>query len=38
MHGVGNYYWVDGRVYKGEWKNNRRTGHGILIYPDGRTY
>jgi hypothetical protein len=26
----------DGRVYTGEYKEGKQTGHGIMTYPDGR--
>ena len=35
MQGKGEYHWNDGRVYKGQWENEKRNGHGTLTYPDG---
>jgi hypothetical protein len=32
------YCWADGRVYTGEWLNNKMHGHGEFRWPDGRKY
>lgn len=29
-HGYGEFIWPDGRVYKGEWVNDLREGHGLF--------
>lgn len=34
--GNGTYRYSNGRVYKGQWKNNKRHGQGTLTFPDGR--
>lgn len=34
--GTGTYRYPDGRIYKGEWKNDKRHGQGTLRFPDGR--
>jgi len=26
ISGFGEYYWQDGKVYKGQWKNNKMNG------------
>jgi len=35
---VGVYNWSDGRVYQGQWKNNKMEGRGVFEWPDGRRY
>jgi len=35
---IGVYNWSDGRIYKGEWKNNKMEGTGEFKWPDGRKY
>lgn len=35
--GDGQMYFHDG-VYDGNWKKNKRSGHGIMCYNDGATY
>lgn len=34
-NGQGTFTWGDGSVYKGEFKNDKRHGYGVLINPDG---
>ncbi len=34
----GEYYWNDGRIYKGEWLNNKMHGRGSYSWKDGRIY
>ena len=36
--GKGKKEYRDGRLYEGEWKNNKREGKGIEKYPDGAIY
>ena len=38
MHGNGVYKWADGRMYEGEYLNDKKHGYGIYTYPDGRSY
>lgn len=38
MHGVGEYRYADGTVYRGEWHRGRRQGTGTLLSPDGTSY
>ena len=35
---IGIYQWSDGRVFDGDWKNNKMEGYGIFTWPDGRRY
>ena len=30
FHGNGTYYYVDGRIYKGEWTNGKQVTHWIV--------
>ena len=32
------YSWASGTRYVGNWKNNKRNGHGKIEYADGRKY
>jgi len=34
--GFGIYKWLNGTVYKGDWKGDKMNGKGIMIFPDGR--
>lgn len=38
MHGVGIYKWQDGKLYKGEYANDKKHGFGLYTLQDGRTY
>jgi hypothetical protein len=38
MHGSGTFKFPDGRVYKGEFFNDKRHGKGTMMWPDGRKY
>ena len=38
MHGYGEYKWLDGRSYKGQYKNDKKHGKGIYKWSDGRIY
>lgn len=31
-NGSGDYYYPDGGVYKGEWRNDKRNGRGVMTY------
>ena len=35
---IGIYQWINGRVYDGDWKNNKMEGNGIFTWDDGRRY
>ena len=37
-HGYGVYEWADGRVYKGELKENKMHGEETFYFPDGIKY
>ena len=30
--------WGRGKIYKGEWVNNKMEGKGVMEWPDGRIY
>ena len=30
--GIGTFYYIDGKIYKGEWKNDKIEGRGIMKY------
>lgn len=36
MNGKGTFKLPDGRMYQGEYLNDRKHGKGVFIYPDGR--
>jgi len=38
MHGQGTYKWGDGRMFVGEYLDDRKNGHGIYLWADGRAY
>ena len=38
MNGKGKFEWPDGRIYDGEYKNDKKEGHGDFTWPDGRKY
>lgn len=38
MHGSGLFTWADGRVYEGEYVDDKKEGQGIFTWPDGRKY
>lgn len=38
MDGKGIYKWADGRMYEGEYKNDKKHGLGILRWPGGKTH
>ena len=38
MHGEGFFYWPDGRIYEGEWDNNKKHGIGKYFWPNGQIY
>jgi hypothetical protein len=38
MHGKGVFKWPDGRVYEGDYVNDKKHGIGKVTWPDGRVY
>ena len=32
------FTWTDGRSYKGDYKDDKKEGHGVFIWPDGRKF
>jgi hypothetical protein len=38
MHGKGTYKWQDGRMYHGEYSNDKKNGFGVYVWVDGRAY
>ena len=38
MHGQGKFTWDDGRIYEGEYVDDKKHGHGKFIWPDGKIY
>ena len=38
MEGKGTFTWSDGRVYVGEYLNDKKDGKGEFKWPDGRSY
>lgn len=37
-HGYGEYKWISGNIYKGEYQYDRRHGFGIMKWTDGTVY
>jgi hypothetical protein len=37
-HGKGKYYYKEGYIYDGEYKNGKRNGQGIFTNPNGEKY
>jgi hypothetical protein len=35
---IGEYFYKDGRIFKGKFEGNRRNGEGLYTFPDGRQY
>ena len=38
MHGRGVLRWPDGKVYEGDFIEDKRHGHGLFKWKDGREY
>ena len=38
MHGKGTYTWLNGDMYAGDWRNDKRHGKGKSKYTDGEEY
>ncbi|XP_073504104.1 radial spoke head 10 homolog B isoform X2 [Phyllobates terribilis] len=37
-HGQGRYYYANGAMYDGQWRNNKKHGAGKFIFKNGRIY
>ncbi len=38
MDGYGVFTWKNGKIYQGEYKNDKKEGYGTFEWPDGRKY
>lgn len=38
MHGKGIFKWPDGRVYTGDYFEDKKHGFGIVKWPNGKVY
>lgn len=38
MHGEGTYRWGDGRMFMGQYVDDKKSGQGIYLWADGRAY
>jgi len=38
MHGKGLFAWPDGKVYIGEYIDDKKEGYGEFKWPDGKIY
>ena len=38
MNGFGRFTWPDGRIYHGEYFNDKKHGTGSFIWSDGKRY
>ena len=38
MHGNGVFKWSDGKIYDGQFVDDKRDGFGTMTYPDGKIY
>lgn len=38
MEGIGSYHWSDGRLYQGEYLEDKKHGFGTYQWADGRIY
>ena len=38
MEGKGLFTWLDGRVYTGDYYNDKNEGLGVFQWPDGQKY
>jgi 1-phosphatidylinositol-4-phosphate 5-kinase len=37
-HGLGEYRWASGNLYKGEYKFDKRDGYGQMKWADGSSF
>lgn len=35
MHGMGHFYWINGRKFIGEYVDDKKHGYGEYFWPDG---
>ena len=38
MHGRGVFTWSDGKIYDGEYVDDKKEGYGVFKWPDGKLY
>ena len=38
MHGKGTFKWPDGRVYEGDYYEDKKHGFGKVKWPNGKVY
>ena len=38
MNGYGEFEWKDGRVFRGNYRKDKKEGYGEYFYSDGRSY
>ena len=38
MEGKGEYTWIDGSVYNGNYINNCKNGFGVITWPNGKKF
>lgn len=38
MHGTGQMTYIDGRIYKGEYYEDKKHGQGLYMWPNGKMY
>jgi hypothetical protein len=38
MNGEGRLTWADGKLYKGQWKDDKKHGYGEYLWDDGRKH
>ena len=36
--GFGTFYWNDGKIFKGNWKNGQKHGEGEVYFPDQKIW
>ena len=38
MHGIGVFYWADGKRYEGSYIQDKKEGYGEFYWPNGNWY
>ena len=38
MYGKGKFWYVDGDVFDGEWRDDKANGYGVYMYVNGVKY